>query len=73
MRCFWYAVCKEWREGGYVAVRRVRIKGLGWLPHFSHATRIEGVSQMSGTTNEVWWKELWYVVTGQHYKIKYDD
>ena len=54
-------------------MRRIDKPGLRWLPHFAHAKKIEGVSQMCGTTNDPWWKELWWLVTGQHYEHKDHD
>ena len=72
MRCLTYALRKWIQEGGYLCIRKSHAFSFPF-PHFLHAKKLSDCSHMTGTTKQVWWKEIWYAITGQHYEQKHHD
>jgi hypothetical protein len=72
MRCLTYALLKHIKHGGYLCIRKCRT--IPFLPHFIWAKELGECEQMTtDRESRGMWKELWYTITGQHYRIKKGD
>jgi hypothetical protein len=75
MRCLIYAL-KEWHKNkGKTYFVIVQSKAFKFpFPHFIHAEKLEKYNHMTADgPPKHWTKEIWYAITGQHYKEERKD
>ena len=72
MRCFTYAVRLFVQRGGYLCIRKCRT--IPFLPHFIWAKTLGECEQMTtDRPSRGMWLEIWYTITGKHYRHKKGD